>query len=411
MSRQLWIAKPRATRESVCTSGPTLAYYQMLCAANGAVMEFLYEYAEPISDFLTWASSPDASIPVVKLLQGLAATVGALISALGFYKAWRFAESRLGKRLTEFLDIEEQKLVEARQVVRDFRNQRSAVSPTATKLFTSPELGKALKHLRKRRWAKAKTILDNTVEKTRSREKIARKKASLHEKQTAMAYLLLGAIADSDGDHQSALAHFYSALEIDPQDAEALEYLGLQLMKLGEPRQAIEQFERLASIAENRKDGLLHSHALRNQGLAYEKFLPEPKFWNANIAYRDAIDVFPEDGSRYDLAYIHELRGLANMQLRNNSPLAHRSLMNALAIYSRLEHSNSPDSANATKGAKRIHDLMKDLENIQNGGPQEPEGADVNSTPRMLPAPTSPTNNSSSPDQSRQQQPDAEGAH
>lgn len=338
-------------------------------------MEFLQQYADHIGEFLSWVSSPDTTVPIIRLLQGLAATIGALISALGFYKAWRFAESRMGRRLSEFLQQEEQNVVLARQIVKDIRHKRSTVKYGRLKIFSNHELRKALKQVRNRHFASAEVMLTDTVARTKERESLAREKASLHEKQRAMAHLLLGAIADSRNDHRTALEHFEAALEIDRHDVEALEYLGLQFMKLGNSSQALAEFERLAIIAEKRGDRLLLAHAHRNRGLAFEA-PPNPSPHNANIAYIDAIQAFPQNGPPLDIAYIHELRGLANIKLKNRAR-AHHSLMSALTRYSQLERAGNSDARDASEGVRRVHAALAELERLQNGGQPQTEGVPV----------------------------------
>lgn len=335
-------------------------------------MEFIDQYAQQIGEFLSWISNPDTNIPVVRLLQALAATIGALVTALGFYKAWRYAEKRLGRRLTEFIAQEEEKLALSRHAIRKIRGERSAVKHERPKLFSNHELRKAFKHVRKRRFGSAETILQDALARTKERENIARQKTELHAKQRAMAHLLLGAIADSKNDHPTALANFQAALEIDNHDMEALEYVGLQLLKLGNTGQALAEFEKLAEIAETRGDKLLEAHAYRNCGLALER---QSSFYKANIAYRDAITAFPQSGPPLDIAYIHELRGRVNMKL-DNRPLANQSLMLALTRYSPLSTGTGKEAREALEAVKRINDAQAELQLMQNGA-QSTLNADV----------------------------------
>lgn len=300
-------------------------------------MDFLNEYAPYIGELLTWLSNPDTTVPVVRLLQALAAIIGALISALGFYKAWKYAESKLGERLTDFLKKEEDKLAAARKSVAAIRENRSALKQDAPVIFSNRELSAALKEVRKRRFTTAEKLLTDALGRTQERESLAQEKAALHGKQRAMAHLLLGAIADSQNRNDEALAQFQAALQLDEHDSEALEYSALQLLKLGNPSQAFTEFERLAQIAANSGNPLLQARALRGCGRAHES-MPTPSNANANVAYRDAIAAFPNNGPPLDIAYIHELRGLANMKIRNNKNQAFKSLMEALTRYSKLEH-------------------------------------------------------------------------
>ena len=129
-------------------------------------MDFLNDYATQIGDFLHWLSNPESTIPVAKLFQALAAIIGALISALGFYKAWRYAERKLGARLSEFLSREEEHLRLARKTVADIRDRRSAIKRDQPTIFSNHELRSALRHVRKRRFAKAETLLGEALART-----------------------------------------------------------------------------------------------------------------------------------------------------------------------------------------------------------------------------------------------------
>jgi tetratricopeptide (TPR) repeat protein len=345
-------------------------------------MEFLHEYAEHIGEFLTWLSNPNSSIPVVTLLQAIAAVLGASISVLGFYKAWRYAESKLGERLTAFLAREEEKLVIAREAVKKVRGERSAVRHAHPKIFSNHELRKALKHVRKRQLTSAEQLLNDALLRTKEREDIAQDKAALHKKQRAMAHLLLGAIADSKNDHQTALTHFQAAHDIDSNDVEALEYAGLQLLKMGNAAQALIEFAKLKDIAIARGDAPLTAHAYRNCGLAHEA-LAVPSAFNANVAYKDAIEAFPANGPVMEIAYIHELRGNANLKLRY-WPLANTSFMQALQRYSQVQLAGNGDKDEAEKGANRIQEALMTLKNLQNaaglppsGGQQAPSAASM----------------------------------
>lgn len=320
-------------------------------------MNFWAEYADHIGEFISWVTSPDSQIPVLRLLQGIGGVLGALISALGLYKAWRYAESRMGERLKEFIDREEQTLARSRQVLTVFRDSRSAVKPTQPHLFTNFELSKALKLVRRKRFGRAETLLAKSVEQAQERAILARNKAALHDNQKAMAYLLLGAMADRRGEHDVALSHFHAALEINPNDPEALEYTSLQQLNIGDAPQALATSQNLVKVAEACGNRVLAAHAHRNCGLAYEK-LPVPQYANANRAYIAALHAFPADAKPYEMAFVHELRGKANMRLRGRSDRAYNSLMSALRLYTQAGQKDEE----AVSGAKRIHDALEQLE-------------------------------------------------
>ncbi|MGD9801851.1 MAG: tetratricopeptide repeat protein [Hyphomicrobiaceae bacterium] len=342
-------------------------------------MEFISEYSAYIGEFITWLSKPEASVPALRLVQATAAILGATISVLGFYRAWRYAESRLGLRLNEFLDKEEKNLVIAREVCRAVRDERSTTNLSHSNLFTSGELKSALKHMGRRRYGAAKAELSGALARTKERADLARSKGDLHHRQTAMAYLLLGAIADQEGDHQSALIHFLSALNIDETDIEALEYVGIQYLKLGNGNQALETFLKLKERVDATGDALVKSRAFRNCGRAYEA-LPEPLYLNANIFYRDAINAFPPNGPAIELAELHELRAGANIQ-HARYPLARTSLMSALTGYSALHYGGGKQAKLARDGMGRVLAAIRDLDERQNSNASTANNPSASSAP------------------------------
>ncbi len=341
-------------------------------------MELLNQYGEQIANMLQWLSNPETTIPVVKLLQGLAAVVGALISSLGFYKAWRYAESKLGERLSEFLAKEESKLEAARRAARDIQQSKPAVKQDLPTIFSNRELHGALKHVRKGRLPSAEALLSESLAKCQDRENKAHAKARLHGRQRAVANLLLGAIADQRRDHQKALAYFQAAHEFDEHDLEAQEYVGLQHLKLGNSIQALVEFSKLAAAADSAGNFAAKARALRYCGRAHEA-LPTPSYYNANVAYRDAIQAFPEGSSILDVAYVHELRGKANIKLKNRIQ-ANSSLMNALTRYSSLGQAKNSSAGDAKEGVKRIHEALSELQQLVTS-PQLPNGGTVVAPP------------------------------
>jgi tetratricopeptide (TPR) repeat protein len=344
-------------------------------------MEFFDPYLKDVGSILSWLAKFETSVSALQVVQSIAAFLGIILSTLGIYKAWRYAEKRLGKRLDEFLDHQEDRIVAARRALQVAHKQIAVAQPDPSSLFTRRELKVVLRPLGARFYSSSKSALNDALARTDEREQLARKKSGLHLKQKAMDHLLLGAVASAERDHQKALVHFQSALDIDEHDVEALEYLGFQHLRLGDGNQALSLFSKLESIARARGDALLVSRALRNCGLAYQR-LPTPSHSNANISFRDAINEFPSDGPAYDLAHIHELRGQANV-LQKRPRLAQTCLTRALTGYSALEHGNNGDIAGARAGVKRVIAALEALKQIQiaaNAPQAEEEGDDANTT-------------------------------
>lgn len=323
-------------------------------------MDFWAQYADHVGDFITWVTSPESQIPVLRLLQGIGGFIGAVVSAIGLVKAYRYAESRMGERLTEFISREEKGIAQSRMVLKAFRDERSAFKPTQNQLFTNFELDKALKLVRRKRFQNVEKTLGKSVDDASERAILARSKAVMHDNQRAMAYLLLGAMADRRGDHAAALAHFHAALEINPKDPEALEYTSLQQLKIGDAAQALATSMTLVKVAEACGDRVLAAHAYRNCGMAHER-LPTPSYSNANNAYLAALTSFPADAKPYEVAFVHELRGLANMRIQRRGAQAYNSLMSALRLYTQAGLKDTE----AAKGSARVHDALTELQAIR----------------------------------------------
>jgi tetratricopeptide (TPR) repeat protein len=326
-------------------------------------MEFFDLYGKHIGELIAWLSKPETNIPAIKLIQATAALLGAIISVLGFYKAWKFAEKRLGKRLDEFLDHEEEKLQEARNAIRALREQRSIAS-NRSRLFSNGELRSALRLVGKRRYGAAKLELTEALSRTQERADLADKKRDLHERQRAMAHMLLGAVADAENDHGTALTHFQSALTINADDLEAREYVGIELLKLGNPVQALDEFSKLAELAERVENKLLQAQALRNCGLALEA-LPVPARRDAYSSYKDAISLYPPNGSPLELAQIYELCASASLRLTWRRR-TYSNLMHALTSYSAIAYGENNEAKIAREGVERVMAALKELQVLPN---------------------------------------------
>lgn len=361
-------------------------------------MEFLDPYLKDIGSLLTWLSKIETNITALQVVQGIAAVLGIILSTLGIYKAWRYAEKRLGRRLNEFLDAKEHEVVAARRALQFAQKRRAIAQNGPTALPTRRELRVALEPLGTSVFISSKRALNAALKRVSDREELAKKQSKLHSKQKAMVHLLLGAVASSEGNHENALANFKAAIELDSQDLEAIEYLGFEYLRSNNGAQALVQFEKLEAMARSRGDALLVSKALRNFGLAQLRLSSNH---NANLAFLSAIREFPNTGPAFELALIHELRGVANLRPTRTS-LAGKCLEQALIGYSALKHGWSSDAAAARAGLKRVHEALEALKQIKaaTSGSQATDDDDDDSS--------APTGDPSSQQQLPQQPPDGE---
>jgi tetratricopeptide (TPR) repeat protein len=99
--------------------------------------------------------------------------------------------------------------------------------------------------------------------------------------QKASAHYQLGVSYMNDNNIQPAFVEFQKAIELNPDDKESLNAIGLiYLLKLEDYPRAIEYFERALRIDKS------FSEAFNNLGYAYEKM---ERFNDAIIAYKSAL--------------------------------------------------------------------------------------------------------------------------
>ena len=313
-----------------------------------------------LNTLIPYITNPESTIPVFRLVQFLLAVFGGIITAIGFYKSWRFAERRIGSRLDEFLDKERAKLKCVRQSIRHARGEAGSIYTDEGKIRTNGDLRFALNNIRRNSLFNIEEELTRAIKVTSIREELAREKLDLHEKQRAIAYILLGAQAEDKGRFHEALSYFERALEIDGKDVEALEYSGVQLMKLGDPSGALNHFKTLEQLAGD-SDLLMNARSLRLQGQAYA-LPPLEQVGNSNTAYRKAIKAFPKSGPLLEIAFIHELRGDVNLKF--NPPQitqAKKSYSSALSRYSQLMELKNEQEEEARVGVAQINKKLAKL--------------------------------------------------
>jgi tetratricopeptide (TPR) repeat protein len=347
-------------------------------------MDFLDPYLKDVSSLLNWLSKFETNITALQVLQGIAAVLAIILSIIGIHKAWRFAERRLGDRLIEYLNIEDAKLAEARGVARAIRDQRSTRGLIGQALFSNHELQRALRVISRRAFNRGKNYeaaemaLEEALDASILRSKVAHEKLGVHERQRAAAHLLLGALADARGKHQSALGHFLQALDLNEQDVEALEYAGHQHLKLGNADQALALFLRLKEIARSTGNALLLAQAARSCGQAHQK---DNALGNANQQYLDAINSFPPNGPQLELAYIYELKGLVGIDL-NFHVQAYDCLMQALARYVAHERAQRGDTPTEASASERV---IAALNSLQQARQTTADGDGLNGNPPASP--------------------------
>jgi tetratricopeptide (TPR) repeat protein len=331
--------------------------------------------AETIDAFL------DSEWDAAKVLQSLAACVTIAGGGYGIWQAYRFAERRLADRLLEYLRHEDERLKSARTALLSAVTRGVPKRPTVKPVFSNGQLSLALKQLKWGRTAKAEASLEAALKLTEEKLLTADKFAGIHRHQKAAAHLLLGAIADSKKEHLAALQHFKAALELNPEDVEAIEYAGLQCLYIPDGNTALSYFNDLEQIATARSDDLLYARAKVLQARAYIAFAPA-KWRDASGLLNRVVGNFPADMPTIERARIHELHG--DIRRENGyGPVASQSYVAALALYEQARRHNGAASE-ATNGYDRVRDWLAKLN--QSGAPQ----AGALSSAQGVPVPTPP---------------------
>ncbi|PPD28440.1 MAG: hypothetical protein CTY20_10180 [Hyphomicrobium sp.] len=347
------------------------------------VLSLLAAGFDAVEAFLT--SPWDAT----KVLQSIAAIVGILSGSFGIWQALRFAEKRLANRLQEYLKRDEQRLRDARTTLLGAVTRGVPKKPNIKPVFLSDALTKAMKQLKWGPIGPAQESLMAALKLASEKEEAAGKLAEQHRRQKAAAHLLLGAIADSKKDHLAALQHFKAALDIDPDDVEALEYAGLQSLFIPDPTSALNYFTQIVAIAAQRGDLLLNARAKVLQARAHHAFA-QPNYNTANQILLGVVQSLPPAMSTIERARICEFHGDVRREA-NYNVVASGSYVASLSLYSQAEH----QSSTVDEARIAIPRVTKHIAALNQGQQPEtavaiPQLAPPQSVPPVLPPPTKP---------------------
>ncbi len=252
-------------------------------------------------------------------------------------------------------------------------------------VFSNGQLSLALKQLKWGRTAKAEASLEAALKLTEEKLLTADKFAGIHRRQKAAAHLLLGAIADSKKDHLEALRQFKAALELNPEDVEAMEYAGLQCLYIPDGNTALSYFNDIEKIGAARSDDLLLARAKVLQARAYIAFAPA-KWKDASGLLNKVVGNFPADMPTIERARIHELHG--DIRRENGyGPVASQSYLAALSLYEQARRHNGATSE-AASGYDRVRDWLAKLNQSASpeaGAPSSSHGVPVATPPIIIP--------------------------
>jgi tetratricopeptide (TPR) repeat protein len=294
---------------------------------------------------------------LTKGLQATAALVTISSGAYAILQAVRFAERHLSKRLLDFLKREEKRLAAGCHKILTAQERPTPLRPQLEPIYTNRALNRALIKLRLGKRDQALSALEEALTLIDQKVHTADQLRSAHERQRGAAHLMLGSIADSKGQHAQALEHFEAALRINPDDLDALKYVGLQFLKSANPKQALTCFEKLETKAREKSDELLAAQSVVLQAHA-NYALPAPRLGRANALLRRVTFNFPGTMPLLERAGVHEFHGLVRREL--GRPIALQSYKQAQKTFEVLM-SHRGNVTEARQGFARVSAIINEI--------------------------------------------------
>lgn len=320
----------------------------------------------------TWRSTLD---PAIWLASGLLALVP---GSFAIYKWWHYRNSRLPTRLNELLDREETRLKSVRKdLVKLVTKPSPEVAKVRPPLFVVEPLADLIRRLNWSRWWKpaplktAEAEIEIALVAVERQLHFSLRSQALCREQEATAYLLKGAIASARADasaadlaerdrqNRMALNHFSRALEIEPRNAEILEYVAHQHRVLNQLDLAKEAFRELAELTKgSHAFRAMHYRSYLSLGSVLERQHDADKQRSGILAaaresFEGALNSLPADARGHlDHAEIHEGLGRVLEKL-NRAMLPAKHYGSALSIYGEILL-REPKNKAATAGRDRM---------------------------------------------------------
>jgi tetratricopeptide (TPR) repeat protein len=332
-----------------------------------------------------------ASFETLGKVAGLVITL--LSGAYAIYQKYYFAEFNMHLRLREFQQRFDARLKDSNKHIGKAVLRPSPVREFESAIFTDDTLNPVLKRMK---WGKRPTAdesLEATLKELDEQLSLWEGQKKEYVQRKAQACLLKGAIAAARAAKQEgeearkanveALEYFQEALDLSKKkDSEALEYVGHQLVRLGDHNAALECFQELANMTPNEGASLLRARALKFQAEVHE-CRPQPNLSKANSALIEAVKALPTDAPQIEKAEIHEMHGRIR-QRAESFGRATQSYTAAELWYQRIvDTKNSDDVPIAKEGLKRVREALqrirlRPLTNAEDGG----ETANTDDAPR-----------------------------
>jgi hypothetical protein len=252
----------------------------LLCYVFGLFAQYVIELSAALK-WWPWLEE--------RVVGNLQAIIGLAGFSFGLWKWWYFRERVLHKRLKEYLQHQDERLLHARSYVLEALYRPGAIRRFAEPLFTVRPLRRVL---RRKGWSSllllarletgADHLLNKALRRLESRLEAAEGQMAALRRQQASAHFLKGAIASARADAGGAnspkldyrsLDAFRAALQVPGHDAdlELMEYEAHQLRKLGYLNEAEQRYrlleERAPSIAEPQERDLFLARVKRWQAV------------------------------------------------------------------------------------------------------------------------------------------------
>jgi hypothetical protein len=314
------------------------------------------------------------------------ATIGGAI--YGVYHKWQYGKGRMHIHIGEFLKRDDKRLTPTGKKLGGLVERPGPGREYGPTIFPPEELEQTLKGMRWGKIDKADAALTNELTKLKQQLEQWGNLEANYNRHKAQAHLLKGAIAaaraakakngngDTRKDDTEAFEQFKAAHELNRGDAEALEYMGHQRVRLGDNANALIDFENLQMLAEKQENPLLVCRAMKfqatireNEGVARllqnQGTRPdlEPNLQGARDLLRSAMDALP-DGERGGLeeAELFELRGRVQ-KVRQAFNNATNDYTAAERLYHRIANQTSdPDVRKiAEAGLTRVKKVLEEI--------------------------------------------------
>lgn len=313
------------------------------------IVQAVFEFANHGWEFLVTNFDPVKAFTI-----GLAA----ITSLISIVIKVRNSGFRLVTRLEEFLAHQDQRLAQSRLTLSRLVETPVPGGTHTAFAFDEKKLHRAIRYMHWGFGKAAENDLSKAIQISANQARLSLKQSQEHKNRQALAHLLLGARAASKplanplqraSARHEALTHFDAALQINPRDADALEYSAMMLLELADPAGALARINELIELRQM-AGGFALAKAYRLQASAFEA-LPQPQLLNANNALVSALDCIPAEMAM-ERAYTAEQLGRVRFS-RGTYPSARRSLLESRKIYASLK-----SMPGAQAGFMRVEELL-----------------------------------------------------